>query len=73
MVYSWDDDTRVNEGATFELLTREMAKDASDLYRLKIKIIDDNGSGKFNGKIGYVYGASTNLSDRMNYTTGRID
>jgi hypothetical protein len=71
--FSHDDDTRVNEGATFELLSRTMAKDKIDLYTLKIKIIDDNGNGKFNGKIGYVYGASTTLSDNMNYDTGKID
>lgn len=70
---SWDDNTRVNEGATFELLNRKMAKDDSGLYCVKIKIIDDNGSGKFNGKVGYMFGASTSLSDRMDYTTGKID
>jgi hypothetical protein len=70
--YSWDDDTRVNEGATFELLTRELAKDDIGLLCVKIKIIDDNGSGKFNGKVGFMYGASTSLSDDMDYTTERI-
>ncbi|UPT68409.1 MAG: hypothetical protein M0D57_07185 [Sphingobacteriales bacterium JAD_PAG50586_3] len=71
--YSWSDVTRVNEGATFELLNREMAKDASGLYCVKIKILEDNGDGSFNGKVGYMFGASTSLSDRMNYTTGEID
>jgi hypothetical protein len=70
--YSWDDNTRVNEGATFELMTRELAKDNIDLYCVKIKILDDNGTGKFNGKVGFMYGASTSLSDDMDYTTGRI-
>lgn len=70
--YSWDDDTRVNEGATFELMTRELAKDNIGLYCVKIKILDDNGSGKFNGKVGFMYGASTSLSDDMDYTSGRI-
>jgi hypothetical protein len=50
-----------------------MAKDNIGLYCVKIKITDDNGSGKFNGKVGYMYGASTSLSDRMDYTTGKID
>jgi hypothetical protein len=70
--YSWEDETRVNEGATFELMTRELAKDDIGLYCVKIKILDDNGSGKYNGKVGFMYGASTNLSDNMDYTTGRI-
>ncbi len=71
--FGWDDNTRVNEGATFELLSRKMAKDDIGLLCVKIKIIDDNGSGKFNGKIGYMYGASTSLSDRMDYTTNKIE
>src|SRR6476620_5152644 len=52
--YSWDDDTRVNEGSTFELMTRELAKDNIGLYCVKIKILDDNGSGKYNGKVGFM-------------------
>ncbi len=70
---SWDDNTRINEGARFELLNKEMVKDNIGLYTLKIKITDDNGDGSFNGKVGYIFGASTSLSDRMNYTTGKID
>ncbi|UPT68411.1 MAG: hypothetical protein M0D57_07195 [Sphingobacteriales bacterium JAD_PAG50586_3] len=71
--YSWDDNTRVKEGATFELLSREMAEDNSSLNRIKVKIIDDNGSGIYNGKIGYVYPASTSLTDYTNYSAKRID
>ncbi|UPT68412.1 MAG: hypothetical protein M0D57_07200 [Sphingobacteriales bacterium JAD_PAG50586_3] len=68
----FEDQTRVNEGSTFELLSTTMVKDNIDLYTIKIKIIDDNGNGKQNGTVGYMYGASTDLADYMDYVSGTI-
>lgn len=68
-----DYSTKINAGATFELLSRQMIQDNIGLYTIKIKIIDDNGTGKHNGKIGYMYPASTNLTDYTDYTNERIE
>jgi hypothetical protein len=69
----FDDLVRVNEGATFELVNYRMIKDNIGLYTIKIKIIDDNGSGKYNSRIGYMYPASTTLSDYTDYSREVID
>jgi hypothetical protein len=69
----FDDLTRVNEGSTFELLNFKMVKDDAGLYTIKIKIINDNGSGQHNSKIGYIYPASTTLTGYTDYSREVID
>lgn len=70
------DDTAPNlkKGTKIELLSPRMIKDNTSwkLHHIKVKIIDDLGSGAMNGKIGYMYPASTSFSNYADYTTEKI-
>lgn len=73
---SFDDlSPNLEKGAEIELLSPKMVKDNSEwnLSHIKVKVIDDHASGKYNGKVGYMYPASTSFSDYANYGLARID
>lgn len=62
-----DYSNKITAGSTFKLLNLKMVKDDIGLYTIKIKVVKDMGNPKNNGKIGYMYPASTTLTDYTNY------
>lgn len=70
-----DTSPNLKKGAEIELLSPRMVKDKTSwsLSHVKVKVIDDNGTGTHNGKIGYMYPASTSFASYADYGTERID
>lgn len=75
-ITSFDDSkTHLVYGAKIELLSRDMVKEDGgwNLYHIKVKVIDDLADGRHNGKIGYMYPASTSFVSFANYTEERME
>jgi hypothetical protein len=75
-ITSFDDSkTHLVYGAKIELLSRDMVKEDGgwNLYHIKVKVTDDLADGRHNGKVGYMYPASTSFVSFANYSDEKME
>lgn len=70
-----DSDVTLKYGTKIELLSNNMIKgdDSWGLYHVKVKVIDDLEDGANNGKVGYMYPASTSFVEYADYAAERMN